>query len=87
MATWFSACGGVRWQSGALDQGDIVVAQLAIEFAAVEAHRAIGRHVGRAPAGADMPEAKALGPETMCHIDVANIQHDVVEAARRFWLG
>ena len=76
----------VRRQAGSFHQCDVVVPQLAIEFAAVEPHRRLAA-TGRAPGGADVPEAQALGPETMCRIDVANIQHDVVEAARRFGLG
>jgi hypothetical protein len=71
-----------------LDQRDVVVMQLAIALAAVEAHPG-ARHAIRdgATQGANMAEAEKFGPEAMGFLEVPNVEDDVIQAARRLRLG
>jgi len=65
----------------ALDQCDVVMGVLAVVIGAVEAHLR-QRHPRARPQGRDLLHADDLGPEAVRLLDVADIEHDVVDAAR-----
>jgi hypothetical protein len=77
--------GKIGRQRGPLGERDVMVMQLAIKHATVEAHRlAAGRVTTRR---ANFPEAETLGPKVVRCLKVANIQNEVIETARRLRLG
>src|SRR4029077_18310508 len=63
-----------------------VMGVLALMIGAVEAHL-WQRHTGARPKRRDLLQTDDLGPEAVRFFDVADIQHDVVDAPRRHRLG
>ena len=66
-----------------IDQRDVVMVHPAVAHAAVEPHGATLHPTQARRYLADLMEPKHLGPEPVRCLDVANIQHEVVEADRR----
>src|SRR5206468_1694306 len=74
-------------QVRALDQCHGVMGQLAVIDRAVEAHLRRVWAIGPLVQLADLLEADDLGPESVRLLDVADIQHEVVDAGRAHRLG
>jgi hypothetical protein len=91
MAIWFTAQGmpehrpvlGRLGQVAVLDQGNVVMmARAVLPDTCVKTHRGrVGPLLGRGEL-ADLAEAHDLGPETMRFLDVADVEHEVVDTAR-----
>ena len=72
---------GLR-QIGRIDQRDVVVMHPAVAHAAVEAHGAAADAAETRRHFADLVEPEQLGPEVVRRLDVADVQHEMVEADR-----
>src|SRR3984893_3625737 len=76
-----------RRQVRALDQRDGVMGQLAVIDRTVKAHLRRVRAIGSLVQFADLLEADDLGPEFVRLVDVANVQHEVIDAGGAHRLG
>src|SRR6266436_2195474 len=76
-----------RGQVRALDQRDGVMGQLAVIDRTVKAHLRRVRAIGPLVQLADLLEADDLGPEFVRLVNVADVQHEVVDAGRAHRLG